>query len=403
MAYGQTAEVLEHLLGLSLSTSVLKRLVERDGKEVVAFYREGSESRSEEPILVVQADGKGVPMRPSAERPGSEKRESGPDPVRLGKGQKRTKKKEAVVTSLYATDRRVRTAEEVLDSFFSPPNASSKTSSRAGPRSEEAQSEEAQSEEAQDGASQNGEVPNGTGPESQKESQNKKVWATLEGKEVALARLAWQVRKREESSRHEESSISGSSITDRVALSDGCRALQDQLCEQFPRFELILDFVHVSEYLWGAANALFEETSEARLEWVIERSRELLTGQHEAVLARLHEGSTHPEDACSRAARYFERNAERMEYKRYLENGWPIATGVIEGACRHLVKDRCETSGMRWCREGAEQILGLRSVWTNGDWDAYHRRRRKQRHCQLYGHPLETTDTLEEQMWRMAA
>jgi len=98
-----------------------------------------------------------------------------------------------------------------------------------------------------------------------------------------------------------------------------------------------------------------------------------------------------------------ERNAEQMEHKRYLENGWPIATGVIEGACRHLVKDRCETSGMRWCREGAEQILGLRSVWTNGDWDAYHLRRRQERHHRLYGGPLETPDTLEEQMWRMAA
>ena len=110
------------------------------------------------------------------------------------------------------------------------------------------------------------------------------------------------------------------------------------------------------------------------------------------------------------AACYFQRNAERMEYKqmeynRYLEKGWPIATGVIEGACRHLVKDRCETSGMRWNVQGAEQVLALRAVWTNGDWDAYHQRRREQRHQRLYGSPLKTslktTDTLEEQIWHM--
>jgi hypothetical protein len=366
MAYGQASAVIEKLLGRSLSPSVLRRLVERDGREVCAFYadRPPPKQSLEGEVLVAEADGKGVPMRPSREGPTVER-----SPVRLGRGQKRTKKKEAVVTSLYTTDRRIRTAEEVLDSFFRPPDATPDASSKADP---------------QNGGSQNG------------GSQNKKVWATLEGKEVAFERLADRVRCRD-----------GPHITDRVALSDGCRALQDRFREQFPRFELVLDFVHVSEYLWKASNALFEEGEKERLNWVIERSRELLTGEHEAVLARLRHASTRSDDACSQTARYFERNAERMDYARYLARGWPIATGVIEGACRHLVKDRCETSGMRWRPDGAEQVLGLRSVWTNGDWDAYHRHRREQRHHRLYGRPLgsplDTTDTLEEQMWRMAA
>jgi len=371
MAYGEASAVIERLLGLSLSTSALSRLVERDGKEVQAFYAEkpAPKPSSEAEVLVMQADGKGVPMRPVPEGSGSNEGSGStsrgdPSPVRLGKGQKRTKKKEAVVTSLYTTGRRVRSAKEVLDSFFSPPEASS----RADPQNE--------------------------GP--REAPQNKKVWATLEGKAVAFERLADQVRRRD------------GLRTDRVALSDGCKALQDRFREQFPRFELILDFVHVSEYLWKAANVLFEETGEARLDWVIERSRELLTSRHEEVLARLRQASTCSgeacaRDVCARVARYFERNAERMDYARYLARGWPIATGVIEGACRHLVKDRCETSGMRWSAHGAEQVLGLRAVWTNGDWDTYHQRRREQRHRRLYGSPLETTDTLEEQLWRMAA
>ena len=374
MAYGEASAVIERLLGLSLSPSALSRLVERDGGEVQSFYATGPVSKpfsekpsSEAAVLVIQADGKGVPMRPDAECSRPDKRGE-PSPVRLGKGQKRTKKKEAVVTSLYTTGRRIRPAEEVLDSFFSPPEASSpEASPRAGPQYEESQE----------------------GP------QNKKVWATLKGKEVAFERLAGQVRRRD-----------GPHVTDRVALSDGCKALQDRFRERFPHFELILDFVHVSEYLWEAANALFEETGEKRLDWVRERSRELLTDRHEEVLARLRQASARPGDACGRAARYFERNVEAMNYARYLARGWPIATGVVEGACRHLVKDRCEMSGMRWNAQGAEQVLGLRAVWTNGDWDAYHRHRREQRHQRLYGRPLETleaTDRLEEQMWRMAA
>jgi len=428
MAYGKTAAVIERLLGISLSTGALTRLVERDAGEVTAFYHEQplpeshappeshERPREEAPVLVAEADGKGVPMRPALEGSGSNEGSGStsrgdPSPVRLGKGQKRTKKKEAVVTSLYTTGRRPRSAEEVLDSFFSPPGASSTGASSTGASSTGASSTGASSTGASAKSRSHREKDHredSQTEESHREGpQNKKVWATLEGKSVAFERLADQVRHRD-----------GPHVTDRVALSDGCRALQDRFREHFPRFELVLDFVHVSEYLWNAANVLFEETGEERLDWVIERSRELLTGRHEEVLARLRQASTCSgeacareacardvcaRDVCARVARYFERNAERMDYARYLARGWPIATGVIEGACRHLVKDRCESSGMRWCPDGAEQVLGLRSVWTNGDWDAYHRHRRQKRHRQLYGGPLEETDSLEEQMWRMAA
>jgi hypothetical protein len=102
-------------------------------------------------------------------------------------------------------------------------------------------------------------------------------------------------------------------------------------------------------------------------------------------------------------ARYFERNAAQMDYRRYLARGWPIASGVIEGACRHLVKDRCEASGMRWHRAGAEQMLALRAVALNGDWEAYHDYRRRQRHLRRYGRPLGNVELPEEQTLRWAA
>jgi hypothetical protein len=78
-----------------------------------------------------------------------------------------------------------------------------------------------------------------------------------------------------------------------------------------------------------------------------------------------------------------------MDYADYLQRGWPIGTGVIEGVCRHLVKDRMELSGMRWTISGAGALLALRSVNENGDWEAFHEFRRTQQHKQLYGIPLD--------------
>src|ERR1035438_1551031 len=85
-------------------------------------------------------------------------------------------------------------------------------------------------------------------------------------------------------------------------------------------------------------------------------------------------------EVIQKSANYIHRNLDRMKYDEYLAKGWPIATGMIEGACRHVVKDRCERSGMRWTEDGAEAILHLRCVDQNGDWDDSHRFRMKARH-----------------------
>ena len=79
-----------------------------------------------------------------------------------------------------------------------------------------------------------------------------------------------------------------------------------------------------------------------------------------------------------------------MDYAEYLRRGWPIGTGVIEGTCRHLVKDRMELSGMRWTIAGAGALLALRAVNENGDWEDFHSLRRARRHQELYGSPLKS-------------
>ena len=148
-----------------------------------------------------------------------------------------------------------------------------------------------------------------------------RLYATLAGKDTALAEVAAQVERRDGPHLAEPG-------TPWVSLTDGCPALQDRVRARFPGFTLVLDCIHIVEYLWQAGNALL--------------------------------GEAHPRHAAAalgQVAAYLERNLPYIRYDEYLARGWTIATGVIEGACRHLVKDRCELTGMRWTIDGAEALL----------------------------------------------
>jgi len=186
-----------------------------------------------------------------------------------------------------------------------------------------------------------------------------------------------------------------------VALCDGCEALQTRIVLQFPDFVLILDFVHANEYLWAVANSLFGETSEQRLEWVSKRTLQILSSQTTQVIvelrliAQLKNTKAIQRKQLMKTANYFERNLPYMDYQTYLANGYPIASGVIEGACRHFVKDRFELAGMRWLQTGAENLLRLRAVAENEDWDAYQTYRIEQRQLRLYGQSALFTQSFE--------
>jgi hypothetical protein len=212
----------------------------------------------------------------------------------------------------------------------------------------------------------------------------------LDGKDAALDRLMKQVTPRQ-----------GSHIQHRVALCDGCEALQSRIEARFPQFTLILDFIHPHEDLWEVANSLLGETSEQRSEWVAAKTLQMLSGEIEEIitefrhLAQHANCSTSQREKLTKTANYFERNLPYMDYPTCLARGWPIASGVIEGACRHFVKDRFELSGMRWTQHGAENLLHLRAVAENDDWDAYHDFRKRQRHTRLYDVPFPNQDAPE--------
>ncbi len=167
-----------------------------------------------------------------------------------------------------------------------------------------------------------------------------------------------------------------------VALVDGNRhqidRIQAEAEQRKVKVAIVVDLIHVLEYLWGAAWCFFAEGDAAAEDWVRDRALAVLEGKAKAVAgikrrattAGLAKAKRKKADDC---ARYLVNKADYLDYPAALTAGWPIATGVIEGTCRYLVADRMDITGARWSVEGAEAILKLRAVRCNGDFDDYWR------------------------------
>ena len=342
-AYLKGLQVVARLLGLRLPELALETAVAEHSQAVKAYYAQKSPFPVEEegPILVAQADGKGVPMV---------RRETAHLKVRRGKGDKKSRKKEAIAIAGYTIAPYHRTPEEVVNALFKK----------------------------------------GQPPPERPAPCHKQVFASLRGKERTIKRLAAWMAQRE-----------GAHIRERMALTDGAEPLQKHVLAQLPGFSLVLDIIHVDEHLWQAGTALYGETDPQRAEWVEAQMLDILSSHSQAVIQRLEDKasslcrSSQAAKTLRQVANYLRRNQPYMDYAQYLRRGWPIGTGVIEGTCRHLVKDRMELSGMRWTVSGADALLALRAVNENGDWNDFHAFRRAQRHQRLYGTPMNT-DRLDQ-------
>ncbi|MCI5211361.1 MAG: hypothetical protein D3910_21835 [Candidatus Electrothrix sp. ATG2] len=168
-----------------------------------------------------------------------------------------------------------------------------------------------------------------------------------------------------------------------VVLIDGqtdlIRQVKAQAKKNNVKVTVIQDFIHVVEYIWKAAHVLYPGKQEAgkREEWVGERTLKILKGNGKSVTSGLRRAATRrgldtkeriPLDT---AANYIKKNKERLRYEDALSKGLPIATGVIEGACRHLVKDRMDLTGARWRLKSADAVLKLRALKASGDLKKY--------------------------------
>jgi hypothetical protein len=286
-------------------------------------------------VLVLSADGKGVVVRPDALRSATRKAKAaeqaraGPAPAgRLRSGQTPYRKRMAEIGAVYDATPAPRTAPDILAHEDHQPAA--------------------------------------PGPVA----TNKWLTASItKDPATVIAQVFDQADRRDPEHRRTW-----------VALVDGAQhqlsAIRVQARRRKVNVAIIVDFVHVLEYLWKASACLFEDGSAEAQRWVHRQANRVLEGRARQVAKTIrHSASTHqittPRNNAEQAATYLTNHARYLDYRTALANGWPIATGIVEGGCRHLVKDRMDLTGARWGLTSAEAILKLRAITTNGDFDEY--------------------------------
>jgi hypothetical protein len=179
-----------------------------------------------------------------------------------------------------------------------------------------------------------------------------------------------------------------------VVLVDGAEhqlgLIRAEAARRDAEIHVVIDLIHVLEYIWKAAWSLHDAGDPAAEDWVAARALAVLAGDSaraaeeitaQAGSAGLKGSRRTGTDAC---ARYLNARHQYLRYDQALANGWPIATGVIEGACRHLIADRLDIGGARWGLDGAEAVLTLRAVISNGDFEDYWRFHVAREHQRLY-------------------
>src|SRR5712691_1431534 len=357
-SYDEAVSTLARSTGSAVPKRQVEELVVRAAQDLDAFYEQKSAQAEAASgwLWVLSFDGKGVVMRredlrPATRKAAQERRQR--LSKRLSKGEKRNAKRMATVAAVYSAAAFVRTAEQVAGTL-APVHVVDDTVRRPRPEA-------------------------------------KRVWASLEKEPEQVIEQAFKEAQRRDPQRQKRW----------VALVDGNRH-QLRLLKQIQRrngveLTIVLDLIHVVEYLWKAAFVFCAEASRELEDWVSQRLVKILKGRASDVAAGIRRSATlrgldpAQRDAADTSANYLLRYAAFLRYDTYLAAGLPIATGVIEGACRHLVKDRMEVTGARWSLGGAEAVLRLRALRSSGDFDRYwqfHEAQEHQRnHAALYSPP----------------
>lgn len=327
-AFGQARSVVAKILGLPQSVDSLEHMNQAMAVDAPTFLLNRPLPDTAGDILVTSADGKGIVMRRTADDPAPAAHRT--------KGDKASSKRMATVGTVYTVDRYVRTPEQVVAALF----RDAPEPSRDRPR-----------------------------------PQHKHVWASLavdeepgSGTERVFAWLVGEVVQR-----------NPDLAKPLVHLGDGQEALWAARAEWLPQHHSvdILDLLHVTPRLWQAAHVFHPEKSDAAEQFVRHHLLRVLHGKTAGVLRRFRElGRLRGLSAAKKktlrtVCAYLRKNQQRMRYDEYLAAGYPIASGVIEGACRHLVKDRMERAGMHWTVAGAQAMLNVRSVYCSDAWDEY--------------------------------
>ena len=346
VSYEQAHEFVLAAAGVAIGKRQLEQITIAAAADAERFYRDrvrdqgapagAGEEEGSLPPLAISADGKGVAMLPEARR----RRTRAPEQKvrtfekRAGTGEKKGCKRMAETGAVFdvaVPDGPARTPEQVM-------------------RPE-----------------------GGTGGKKPPRAENR--WYTCDitaGRDVTIGKVFDEADRRDP----------GHART-WIALVDGDNyqlgLVQAAAAARGITLAIVIDFIHVLEYLWKAAWCFHPPRDPAMEDWVTAQGLDILHGRTGDVIARIGQlAEEHPPRPGGEHAKiirktlsYLQNKQAFMDYPRALANGWPIATGVIEGACRHLVQDRMGITGARWGLQGAQAILWLRAIAASGDTGAY--------------------------------
>ena len=336
-SFDETLESIGKTTGGHVPKRQIEELAKRAAQDFDGFYETrhapAAEDQNTGSVLVTSVDGKGVTMRTEDLREQTRKAAAArvhKMGTRLSAGEKKNSKRMATVAAVYTVKPFVRMPEELIDESSTP---------RAGP--------------------------------PRPRPEQKRVWASIEKTpEEVIKEMLQEARYRDPVNEKTwvalvDGNKSQIRILRRIAKNDGIN------------LTIIVDLIHVIEYLWDAGR-VFHPASGPELEnWVRYRLLEILRGKAGVVAGGMRRSVTRrglsskerePVDIC---ARYLLNHSAYLRYDRYLTQGLPVATGVIEGACRHLVKDRMAVTDARWSLAGAEAVLRLRALRSSRDFDRY--------------------------------
>jgi hypothetical protein len=345
-SYAEAIEAIGRCTGIEMGKRQVEDLARRAAVDFEDFYAV-AERPTAEPgdLLVISADGKGIVMRPDALRAATANAASHAHPklkTRLSKGEKRNSKRMAELAAVYDATPLARRPADILP-------GQEATDHPAAPVA-------------------------------------KAKWLTASVSEDTATVIK---RAFDEAERRDP----GHART-WVVLVDGNAHQIDRINTEAKQRKLtvhiVIDFIHVLEYLWSSAWCFFPEGDAAAEAWVREKGLAVLSGKAGIVAGSIRRKATYlnlgkPKRAkADEAARYLLNKRRYLDYPTALAQGWPIATGVIEGACRHIVRDRFDITGARWTLEGAEAVLKLRALRANGDWVKYWRHHLKQEHRRVH-------------------
>ena len=347
-SFDDAAAAITRATGVKTGKRQVEQLAARAAADVDAFYASRRPGTApDEHVLVLTGDGKGIVMRPDALRPATAKAAAAGRQklaTRLSPGEKHGRKRMAELACVYDAAPAPREPADII----TPPGQEKKERTR--------------------------------GPQA----AGKWLTASVTDDIPAVIAAAFDEAQRRDPGHRRQW----------ISLVDGNRQQIDAITAEAARrgvtMPVICDFVHVLEYTWKAAWSFFDKGDPDAEAWVAAQATKILEGKAAQVAAGIRRRATtygytgterEGADAC---ADYLTAKKPYRDYATALAQGRPIATGVIEGACRHLVKDRMDITGARWGLDGAEAILKLRALISNGDFDQYWRFHLRQEHKRIH-------------------